>query len=931
MAAISPTASAGACNHSPAPSKQDRYKEALKIFKYRLDQSLRGDHDYIIGQMEKVFDGRALDPDKNLLDIEKLTINKSLGESIKEINEKAKSYLELSSCDDALIEEQRAKIEQIKEDFRSILKDYEEKGEEKTLTEPFAFTREASFRFDPSIPPEESCPLIRTKLQNPHQELTIDDSIDLLTTCIRYGQEHTTKIQDKEAIIVIGNTGAGKSTMVNYFAGCMMELKSPEDLGFEGIDDFVVVKPAEEGGTFDEIMPIGHTKESKTFMPQIETAPGQRLTYCDCPGFLDNRGAEINIANAVNVKNAIIKAKSVKIIILINYHSLKADRGRGLSDMLKICSNLFGQEKNLESCKDSLLLGVTQVPLSLRLPSLKKWIVKDTPDIMTTLVERLFIFDPLDRPLEGGWNRQECLSQLHALTPIANPSRIFRTVLTDSDEKKLVTISEKMGENIHAFLKQKNFPKAASSLRQLQRLSLIEHISIERLLHQNTSYIERYFQERIDEFKAHCHFEHFSEAEAVLREIQEALVSLDSFKEFVNLDKQSSYYQESETRYEVRIEKERVAQENLQRAQGQIAELLKLLEEQKQETERQLQVQEQKRQEMIEEMQKSIKSSQLSYEQTQKELRQEMETLLAKKDEEFAVAMGLNQEETQRRIAKEKEQLVAKYEKDLQASSKENAEFKKQQIEQQKAYKEQAAAKNAEMARKIKEIEAQQAQKAAELQKMLLQKIPFGAAEWEKYFGAVGEEPPLPKDIVQILKSTCPFFPGKTVEETHLLTLIPQTVNGKPLTLDTLEELIKSPQKGGHATQYRNYSEYVKKELGAKSFASHWVLMTRDVIPDSRNKSYDEQKALVRRHAEQSGISYELPTALKAATAILMHHVRSGERLYSDSPYTYTRCIEKVDRDKWPLAIGGFASGGLAVIHGLADHVHSGVGCLRKL
>ena len=209
---------------------------------------------------------------------------------------------------------------------------------------------------------------------------------------------------------------------------------------------------------------------------------------------------------------------------------------------------------------------------------------------------------------------------------------------------------------------------------------------------------------------------------------------------------------------------------------------------------------------------------------------------------------------------------------------------------------------------------AQQAAQAAELPA-----ISFGAAEWAKYFGDVGAEPPLPKDITQILKSSCPFFPGKKVEETHLLTLIPQTVNGKPFHLDALAELIKSPRTG-HQTKCNIYISDVKKELGTKSFASHWALMTRDVIPDSRNKAYDKQKALVRRHAEESGISYELPTALEAATAILMHHVRSGEKLYSDEPLTYTRCIEKVDQDKWPAAIGGFASGGLAVSHDDHDY-----------
>ena len=37
----------------------------------------------------------------------------------------------------------------------------------------------------------------------------------------------------------------------------------------------------------------------------------------------------------------------------------------------------------------------------------------------------------------------------------------------------------------------------------------------------------------------------------------------------------------------------------------------------------------------------------------------------------------------------------------------------------------------------------------------------FGKAEWKKYFGDVGKEPPLPANINQILNSPCPIWPEK--------------------------------------------------------------------------------------------------------------------------------------------------------------------------
>jgi hypothetical protein len=208
----------------------------------------------------------------------------------------------------------------------------------------------------------------------------------------------------------------------------------------------------------------------------------------------------------------------------------------------------------------------------------------------------------------------------------------------------------------------------------------------------------------------------------------------------------------------------------------------------------------------------------------------------------------------------------------------------------------------------------------------------IGPKEWKQYFGEVDAAPPLPANIDEILNGSCPFWRGKLVKDTHLLVLVPATVDGKHFTLDLLGELIKSPQGGGSKTKYRCYGSYVKNELGAKSpGSSYWVLMTRDVLPGSWGKTYDAQKALVAAHASRLGLPYEMPDALSAATAILVHHARTGERLYKDAPSTYTRCQERVLRNKYPVVVGGFPSKGLDVIHnlsGLCDD--GGVSCLRK-
>ena len=185
--------------------------------------------------------------------------------------------------------------------------------------------------------------------------------------------------------------------------------------------------------------------------------------------------------------------------------------------------------------------------------------------------------------------------------------------------------------------------------------------------------------------------------------------------------------------------------------------------------------------------------------------------------------------------------------------------------------------------------------------------IAFGKADWEKRFGDVGDVPPIPEKMAEILNAPCPFNPGKQVGDTHMLVLIPHTVNREPFTLNLLQELIQK-HKEKEASRFACYSDDVKNKLGDKQFGkAHWILMTKDVIPGSRNKTYDEQKQLVQDKGEDD---YELPRAIEAAVSILMHYFKTDEHLYVKDPWTFTRCQETVTENQWPVAIGGFSVGG---------------------
>ena len=57
-----------------------------------------------------------------------------------------------------------------------------------------------------------------------------------------------------------------------------------------------------------------------------------------------------------------MRESSVRVVVLINYDSLKADRGRGVKELIKILRDLFGDVDALLAHEGAVLVGVSKVP-----------------------------------------------------------------------------------------------------------------------------------------------------------------------------------------------------------------------------------------------------------------------------------------------------------------------------------------------------------------------------------------------------------------------------------------------------------------------------------------------------------------------------------------------------------------------------------------
>lgn len=144
---------------------------------------------------------------------------------------------------------------------------------------------------------------------------------------------------------------------------------------------------------------------------------------------------------------------------------------------------------------------------------------------------------------------------------------------------------------------------------------------------------------------------------------------------------------------------------------------------------------------------------------------------------------------------------------------------------------------------------------------------------WNTHFGDIGTVPPLPHNMLSILTSPCPFFPDKKVFETHFLALIPEKINGVPLTLNLFKKLlakVEFPQKEAKLA----LSEIIN---GDEAFGnSHWILMRRAMM-----KSSGQQREIEEQMIQFHG--YSFPNLSEAVPAIFMHFLSTGIFLYNQN------------------------------------------------
>jgi hypothetical protein len=225
-------------------------------------------------------------------------------------------------------------------------------------------------------------------------------------------------------------------------------------------------------------------------------------------------------------------------------------------------------------------------------------------------------------------------------------------------------------------------------------------------------------------------------------------------------------------------------------------------------------------------------------------------------------------------------------------------------------------------------------------QRELLGRNFLGAKEWKKAFGVdVGGVPPIPQSITkELLEGECPLHTGQKIKDTHILVLIPKTVNGEPYTALKLGGLCAKSKGSGDRLIFdgADWAKAWKRQDWAKlpQAQSEWVLLPKsdpdpEISPEKhfRSKNIAAQAKVHMEHYPE----YREVAALEVMTMALLNDLVNGEPRILDG-WNHLRCVEE-NAYGGRVCVGNFDADGLGASDTFDGHAYGNFGraLARKL
>uniref|UniRef100_A0A7S4CT52 VWFA domain-containing protein n=1 Tax=Eutreptiella gymnastica TaxID=73025 RepID=A0A7S4CT52_9EUGL len=366
------------------------------------------------------------------------------------------------------------------------------------------------------------------QVEEPDSQLPIGDHLDAagvqqLINTISSARRETDQMRNKDIVVVVGNTGAGKTTLIHHLLGSALSIQERVVTGPDGkkhahnvIDLVRALAPGSAIGA------IGH--ESRSMTRQVS---GQvllnGLLLVDMPGEYDtaNRGDVqsliIQFHNALLKAFTLMLASSVRVVVVATESQLREKRGGALAAELEQALGLGKDPQTEDIATKSICLLLSQIvpnselhkltdpnmelqhletmstKLAMVIDAMQKEdpqgrylfrgkIVKELYDEAQLTVQRsekgdrslkgLRVF--VSNPLQDDQRRKELIEMLSTAPSITNPQATFAITFPEAVTRRLEKALAHLADDVRELLRAEQVDALAASTQVANILTLSE-------------------------------------------------------------------------------------------------------------------------------------------------------------------------------------------------------------------------------------------------------------------------------------------------------------------------------------------------------------------------------------------------------------------------------------------------------------------------
>eukprot|EP01084_Bolivina_argentea_P258927 436713_1 len=250
---------------------------------------------------------------------------------------------------------------------------------------------------------------------------------------------------NQDIVLFLGYTGAGKSTAIHFMCGSKFKetdtrhlkpiITNPNCARIE-----ITERITESDTKFITAIPVNL---NECGVDSWDDDSKTDIMLCDTPGFFDTDGAEMDVANGLGIINAVKKAKSVRILVTIDW---RAGIGNKMQSLKTLAYTLARILPTFKKYKKSIGFILTKVPPKERNQKQIKAIItralqENTDKHDSTFIDFLVMLKKSESiildPLES--DRTDIMQKLFEDKEwISSPYRVVKSFVTETSMSKII-------------------------------------------------------------------------------------------------------------------------------------------------------------------------------------------------------------------------------------------------------------------------------------------------------------------------------------------------------------------------------------------------------------------------------------------------------------------------------------------------------------